>query len=106
MHNSGEIIAHKLEQLAVLYRQGQITEVMEKTLDKLFGYEAQICRDQLRELQDDLRSFEKQYGMNSEDFYHRFQKGETDDNMDFTEWASVFQMMTREKHRLDLLTNN
>jgi hypothetical protein len=106
MQNSGEIIAHKLEQLAVLYRQGQVTEVMEKTLEKLFGYEAQICRDQLRGLQDDLLSFEKRYRMDSEAFFQSFQNGETDDNMDFTEWASVFQMMKREKHRLDLLTNN
>ena len=51
---SENIIAQRLEQLAELYRQDQASELMERTLSKLFQYEADISRQQLHRLNDDL----------------------------------------------------
>ncbi len=102
--NTAEITADRLEQLADLYRQGQVSETVTKTLNKLFGYEAENCRTRLRQLENDLSVFEKQYGMSSDVFYRRFREGRTDDSMDFIEWASVVQMYRRLRQRFALLT--
>lgn len=102
--NIAENTACKLEQLAEFYRQGQVGETVTKTLNKLFGYEAENCRTQIRQLENDLSVFEKQYSMSSDVFYRRFQEGQTDDNMDFIEWASVVQMYRRLRQRFALLT--
>ncbi len=99
-----ETIAGRLEYLALLYRQGQASEIMTRTLSKLFDYEIETCRNQLQQLQKDLSDFERQYSMSSEEFYQRFHKGLTHDNMDFTEWASLIQMSGSLEERLALLT--
>jgi len=103
IENTCENIAYKLEQLAELYRHGYASEIMLKTLQKLFIYETEMCRSQLGQLRNDLSDFEKQYDMNSEVFYQHFQKGKTDDRMDFVEWASLVQMAYRLEKQLELL---
>jgi hypothetical protein len=42
-------VVRRLEQLAEFYRQEQASELMERTLDKLLHYEADTCRQQLRQ---------------------------------------------------------
>jgi len=96
--------AQRLQRLANLYQQGQASELMERTLDKLLTYEADVCRAQLRELHVDLAAFEQQYGLSSDEFYRRFQAGQTDDRMDYVEWASLVQMANNLRERLRLLT--
>ncbi|MCP4404515.1 MAG: hypothetical protein GY801_45340 [bacterium] len=100
---SENVIAQRLEQLAELYRQEQASELMERTLSKLFQYEADVSQQQLRRLNDDLSGFEQQYGMSSPEFYELYQSGKTDDSMDYVEWASLFQMAQRLKTHLALL---
>jgi len=79
--------------------------LMDRTLDKLLTHEAQVSRTQLTQLQADLAEFERRYGFLSEEFYRRFQAGQTDDRMDFVEWASLVQMADNLQKRLRLLTN-
>lgn len=98
--------ADRLRRLAYLLRAGQASELMERTLDKLFVYETEQSQTQFEQLQSDLRGFEQQYGMSSEEFYRRYQAGETDDRMDFVEWASLVQMAENMKARLALLTGD
>jgi hypothetical protein len=96
--------AQRLRTLARLYQQGQASELMERTLDKLMTYEADTCREQLGQLQRDLAEFEQQYSLSSAEFYRRFQAGQTDDRMDYVEWASLVQMRDNLRKRLSLLT--
>jgi hypothetical protein len=96
--------AQRLRTLARLYQQGQASELMERTLDKLMTYEADICREQLGQLQRDLAEFEQRYSLSSTEFYRRFQAGQTDDRMDYVEWASLVQMRDNLRKRLSLLT--
>ena len=105
IENTAESVAHRSEQSAEIYRQGQVSEIMLKTLHKLFGYETETCKTRLRQLQDDLADFEKQYGMSSDIFWQNFQQGSTDDRTDFVEWASLVQMVQRLEKRLFLLTS-
>ena len=97
-------VAQRLRALARLYQQGQASTLMDRTLSKLLAHEADICRAQLNQLQADLAEFEQRYGLSSDAFYRRFQAGQTDDRMDYVEWASLVQMTRNLQKRLRLLT--
>ena len=98
-------VAHRLKTLARLYQQGQASEVMDRTLDKLLSYERDRSRAQLGELQADLAVFERRYQVSSVDFYRRFRAGQTDDRMDYVEWASLIQMADNLQERLQVLAD-
>ena len=97
-------IAERLVRLAQLYQEGQASPLLTQTLDKLFAYEIADARTQLEQLRADLAEFEAQYAMPSAAFYERYQNGQTDDRMDFIEWASLVQMANNLEKRLQLLT--
>lgn len=40
----------------------------------------------------DLMRFELQYGLNSSDFFRRFEAGEMGDAIDFMQWANKYEM--------------
>lgn len=101
--NARNAVVIRLEQLAQMYRDNQASDVMERTLTKLFQYEADACRGQIAQLTQDLAEYEKHYGQSSQAFYAQFQQGRTDDRMDYVEWASIFQMAQRLQQRLQLL---
>lgn len=99
-------IAGRLQKLAQLYQQQQGSKLMTRTLDKLMQYELALSREQLAQLQDDLRRFEQQYGLSSDEFYRRYQAGQTDDRMDYVEWASLVQMAQNVEAKLQLLAGD
>jgi hypothetical protein len=96
--------AKRLHALAELYQQGQVSELMDRTLEKLLHHEAEQCQTQLRQLQADLAEFEQKYQRSSTEFYQQFQAGQTGDAMDYVEWASLVQMADNLHKRLRLLT--
>ena len=49
-------------------------------------------RVRLRRYDRDLREFEERYGMDSQTFYERFEAGELGDDMDFFEWAGLYEL--------------
>ena len=98
-------MAHRLTRLAHLYEQGQASPWMARTIDKILAYEADLVRTQIAQLQTDLDRFEEQYALPSAEFYQQYQTGQTDDRMDFVEWASLVQMMQNLHARLTLLTD-
>ncbi len=63
------MIADQLEQLARFYRQNSVSEFMTLTLKKLFEYETENSRKQLRELESDMLAFEREYGITSQEFH-------------------------------------
>jgi hypothetical protein len=62
------------------------------TLTKMLEYKIQQFDQDIVELEGDLREFEKTYAMSSSEFFAKFQKGILGDDMDFVEWASLYQM--------------
>ena len=99
------ITAQRLHTLAQLYQQGQVSALLERTLNKLLSHEADVCRQQLAQLETELAAFEQQYQLSSTEFYRQFQAGQTDDRMDYVEWASLVQMHANLQERLKLLTD-
>lgn len=92
-----------LQRLAELYQSGQTSLVLERGLRKLLDYEAEENRRLLIQLTSDLRAFEEEHHLTSSTFYHRYMTGQTDDRMDFVEWASLVQMAENAKRRLNIL---
>jgi hypothetical protein len=101
---AGNNIANHLQKLARLYEHQRASQVMTRTLDKLLRYEIEFSQEQLNELQVDLHQFEQKYGFSSDEFFRQFQAGQTDDRMDYVEWASLVQMARNLETRLDLLS--
>lgn len=96
--------AERLAVLARLYQQGQASQLMDRTLDKLLAHEAEEARRQLAVLDADLGAFEQQYAISSAELWRRYEAGETDDRMDFVEWVSLLRMRENLLRRLQLLT--
>ncbi len=105
MTRSQTTIAQRLQKLAQIYRQGEASELMDRTLAKLLAYEVDETTTQLRHLQVDLAEFERRYTLSSGEFYRRYQAGQTDDRMDYVEWASLVQMADNLKKRLHVLSD-
>ena len=98
------LTAERLHALAELYQQGQVSDLMVRTLEKLLGHETEACQVQLSKLQAELAEFEQKYHLSSTAFYQQFQAGQTGDDMDYVEWASLVQMVNNLEKRLRLLT--
>jgi len=55
----------------------------------------------LLELAEELRGYEQKYGMTSEEFFSRFQRGELGDAMDFIDWAGAYDLFLDRKARVE-----
>jgi hypothetical protein len=97
------LTAERLQALAELYRQGQESDLMDRTLEKLLRHEAEQSQVQLRQLQADLAELEQRYHLSSAEFYQRYRAGQMGDEMDYIEWASLVQMAHNLEKRLELL---
>ncbi len=51
-----------------------------------------IRRLTLEDIEQELRVLEERYGMSSQDFYVRYNRGELDDREDFVWWAGLIAM--------------
>lgn len=98
--------ASRLSILARIYQCGQASPLLDRALDKALAYEAQVSHTQLEQLQGDLTEFEQRYQLSSTEFYRRFQAGQTDDRLDYTEWVAMIQMANNLRERLQLLTGD
>ncbi len=58
---------------------------------------------QLLQLQSELAEFEKQFGLTSEQFEAKYQRGETGDDADVFEWHALYTMTQRLRANLQLL---
>jgi len=98
------LTAERLHALAELYKQGQVSDLMDRTLEKLLRHEAEQSQAQLSQLRADLAEFEQTYHLSSPEFYRQFQAGQLGDDMDYVEWASLVQMAENLEKRLRLLS--
>lgn len=96
----------RLAQLIRIYESGQVSELMDRTLDKLFSVEAAEAQRDIDELSVDLLRFEERFGMTTEEFYNRFEAGEMGDDADFIEWASYYNMYQNAKIRFEALSDS
>ncbi|EKF86383.1 hypothetical protein [Methanobacterium formicicum] len=96
-------VVNKIRILEELAKLGGEDEVFILTIDKLTRYKMDKLDEDLKEIEAQMRSFEEEYGLDSDEFILKFDKGETEDNIDFMEWASLYDMKKRIHNRLMLL---
>jgi len=78
---------------------------MMTTLDKVLAREIEHARQLQARLTGQLAGFEERYGLESADFYARYESGEMGDAVDFVEWSATVEMLGNAKERLALLGN-
>jgi len=93
----------ELNKLAKLVKSGQLSETLARNIHKLVGLEISQLETDLSVTERDLSKFEMQYNMSTADFFLRWKDGQTDDRMDYVEWASLAQMAENLRKRLELL---
>jgi len=67
--------------------------------------ETSRIRMQLEEIERVLADYERQYGMSSAEFFKKYDSGQTDDRMDFVEWASLTKMAEHIRQNLEAITS-
>ena len=96
-------VVEKIRILEELAKLGGEDEVILRTINKLTRYKQDKLEDDLKEIEAQIKIFEEEYGLDSDEFILKFEKGEAGDNMDFMEWASLYDMKKRIQDRLKLL---
>lgn len=77
--------------------------VIDLVLNKLMHRETQRMRELKTRLLEQLTTFEKNYVLDTPNFYSRYEKGGMGDDMDFVEWAATWEMLLNLDKRLALL---
>jgi hypothetical protein len=73
------------------------------SLRKIILQEINTIQEQIQDLNKDLKAFEEQYQLSSEQFYQQFKTGTLGDDIDFVEWSAFYQMWCSLQERLALL---
>jgi len=94
-----------VKRLAKLFEKGQVSDITAQTLNKLVYYEADKLRLQLEDIQRVMADYERQYTMTTAEFYKKYRAGETDDRMDYVEWAGLTQMAENLRGQIRLLVS-
>ena len=66
-----------------------------QTISKMLTYKIQKYKEHIGRLNRELKRFEQTYKKESSIFFKEFKAGKLDDNMDFIEWSSLYQMRNR-----------
>jgi hypothetical protein len=82
----------QLQSLTRLYQKGYRSPTIDASVQKLVSIEQAKLRSEMEELEDRLNTFEKMYHLSSEEFHHRFQRGEMGDDADMFEWDALYLM--------------
>lgn len=80
-----------------------IDPVLELAIEKLLKREATRMDELKQRLLLQETEFEEKYGLDSEDFYRRFEKGLMGDDLDFFEWSATVDMIANIEKRISLL---
>jgi len=91
------------EKLEILKNSFQDSSEFDLVLDKLFDIVLSSYYDKLKNYDRDLKNFENEYQMTSENFYRRFESGVLGDDMDFFEWASLIEMQKNLREKISQL---
>lgn len=81
-----------IEKLAVLQDTYSDKAELDLIVDKLLDVSLSQHRLRLQRYERDLHEFEERYAMESATFYHRFEAGELGDDIDYFEWAGLYEL--------------
>lgn len=93
----------ELKQLEQLYGAGFQDPFLDNALRKILSRQTARDGTDLDRVSAVLAEFEQQYGMDSEQFWRRYQAGELGDEADWVEWNAFCKMKDRLQRRLQIL---
>jgi hypothetical protein len=96
-------LLNQLKTLETILKQGSYSDTLVLSLRKIILQEIHIIQGEIQDLEKDLKAFEEQYQLSSEQFYQQFKIGQLGDDIDFVEWSAFYQMWCSCKERLTLL---
>ena len=94
----------KLKTLGKLAELGGEDPISDQTITKLLDYATDRHRKDLEDLAAKLCAIEEQYGMTSDLFAQKFQRGELGDGEAFFHWHALVEMQWRVAQRLAILS--
>lgn len=80
-----------------------VDPVVELAIEKLLKREASRMNKLKQRLLIQKVEFEKKYGISSDEFNRRYEKGTMGDEMDYVEWSATVDMLSGIDKRLTLL---
>ena len=80
-----------------------VDPVVELAIEKLLKREASRMDELKQRLLVQKAEFEKKYGISSDEFNRRYEKGTMGDEMDYVEWSATVDMLSGIDKRLSLL---
>ena len=78
-------------------------DLADQALHKLIHLHLQKYEKQNEEIQKELKPFERQYGMSSEECHRQFTAGNLDDTADFMEWMGLYDDVLLYRDRMKAL---
>jgi len=93
----------KLTTLGKLAELGGEDRIINQTITKLLDYATDRHQKDLEDITAKLRGLEEQFGMTSDLFFQKFQRGELGDDEAFFRWHALVEMQRRVAQRLALL---
>lgn len=96
-------VSQQINRLQQLYATGFQNPFLDTAVDKIIQYQVKQDQTDLQRIQKALAEFEDRYGMNSAQFWIKYQAGELADTADFMEWNALCKMRQRIQQRLDIL---
>lgn len=79
----------KLQLLQDIYPD---SEELDRILEKLLAVALDEQQQRLQRYDREIRAFEVQYEMDSDNFYRRFEAGDLGDAADFFEWSGLIEL--------------
>lgn len=76
----------------------------ELMFEKFIEFHRNRLKREIVAMQIDLKAYEQKHGMNSKEFFEKFEGGELTDCNDFIVWSGIYQMYEESKTKLDKLT--
>lgn len=80
-------------------------ESKEILAQNFINFQRSELKKAIEEITKDLSDFEKKYKISTEDFYKKYDEGKVEDKEDFMIWAGLFEMLTENKKKLDVLND-
>ncbi|MEA3446473.1 MAG: hypothetical protein U9R19_17295 [Bacteroidota bacterium] len=77
-----------------------------ETITKLAQIEEQKCLKKIGRIKSELLRYEKQFAINSEEAWEKYQNGWLGDDFDIMEWMSLFENKKALQRQYDRITKN
>lgn len=94
---------HQLDQLKEIAVSGYTVPGFTKSVQKLVDMQREAIERDAHEMEERLKTFEKQYGITSAEFLRQYEAGKMGDSADVIEWVAYYKMFDHAQNRLSLL---